>query len=87
MTSNNGIIPAGNVAFNPFSKDNKEGAEYTLPLDKCPDRSAQITFHQSFQLLRKNIQEEGSRPLNSEKNSRIGRTDRKLPSSNNSIQG
>jgi len=53
MASTNGVIPAGSVSFNPSNKEYFEKVEYTLPLEKCPDRSAQINFFQSFQLLRK----------------------------------
>ena len=53
MASANGVIPAGNVTFNPCNKEPTEQVEYTLPLEKCPDRSAQITFIQSFQFQRK----------------------------------
>jgi len=53
MSSTNGVIPAGSVSFSPCNKEYLERVEYTLPLEKCPDRSAQITFFQSYQLLRK----------------------------------
>lgn len=53
MASANGVIPAGNITFNPCSKDPQEHVEYTLPLEKCPDRSAQISFVQSFSVQRK----------------------------------
>jgi hypothetical protein len=57
MASANGVIPAGNVTFNPCNKEPLEKVEYTLPLEKCPDRSAQINFLQSFTLLRKTAPE------------------------------
>lgn len=57
MSSTNGVIPAGSVSFSPCNKEYLERVEYTLPLEKCPDRSAQITFFQSYQLLRKNTPE------------------------------
>lgn len=57
MSSTNGVIPAGSVSFSPCNKEYLERVEYTLPLEKCPDRSAQITFFQSYQLLRKILPE------------------------------
>ena len=57
MSSTNGVIPAGSVSFSPCNKEYLERVEYTLPLEKCPDRSAQITFFQSYQLLRKSTPE------------------------------
>lgn len=57
MSSTNGVIPAGSVSFSPCNKEYLERVEYTLPLEKCPDRSAQISFFQSYQLLRKSAPE------------------------------
>ena len=57
MASANGVIPAGNVNFSPCNKEPQEKVEYTLPLEKCPDRSAQITFVQSFVFVRKSTNE------------------------------
>ncbi len=61
MTSANGVIPAGNVSFSPCNKDSLERTEHTLPLEKCPDRTAQITFIQSYQLLRRSSAEAATR--------------------------
>ena len=83
MTSTNGMIAAGSVSFNPCNKEYLERVEYTLPLEKCPDRSAQISFVQSFQLLRKNTPEIVYQSQFADRTaSRVGRMDFKYSSSN-----
>lgn len=83
MTSTNGMIAAGSVSFNPCNKEYLERVEYTLPLEKCPDRSAQISFFQSFQLLRKNTPEIVYQSQFADRTaSRVGRMDFKYSSSN-----
>lgn len=83
MSSTNGVIPAGSVSFNPCNKEYLERVEYTLPLEKCPDRSAQITFYQSYQLLRKNSPEAVYQSQFAERTtSRVGKMDLKYSTSN-----
>lgn len=83
MSSTNGVIPAGSVSFNPCNKEYLERVEYTLPLEKCPDRSAQITFFQSYQLLRKNSPEAVYQSQFAERTtSRVGKMDLKYSTSN-----
>jgi hypothetical protein len=78
------MIAAGSVSFNPCNKEHLERVEYTLPLEKCPDRSAQISFFQSFQLLRKNTPEivYQSQFADRKTTSRVGNMDYKYSSSN-----
>jgi hypothetical protein len=53
MISNNGVIPAGMVSFNPNKKAINEKVKYSLPLAKCPDKNAVITFEVELQLIEK----------------------------------
>ena len=49
MVSVNGRIPAGTVTINPTEKiilDKK------TPLEKCPDKNAEVTFTESFEKVR-----------------------------------
>lgn len=82
MNSNNGVIPAGSVSFNPTNKEELERVDYTLPLEKCPDRNAQISFLQFFQLLRKTSGSQIYQSQYNERTARMQRPELKKSSSN-----
>lgn len=69
MTSANGKIPAGSVPINIFTIKPGSTEEKTIPIQKCPDKTANISFTYSLDFLR-NLNKTGS---HSKANSLYGR--------------
>lgn len=53
MNSPNGKIPAGTATSVISGDDHRVPGERTLPLEKCPDKAAQVVFLQSVEFVRK----------------------------------
>jgi hypothetical protein len=52
MISNSGSIPAGNISFDIFSKQTMQTYDQELALEKCPDKTANIFFRYSYEMIK-----------------------------------